>query len=879
MPIRLRHFGSIFACLTLPLLACGGEDAVGATAAGSETDSGIDPTLSSSSSTGAELEGGSGDGSGSEESSSGPVGDPSCMDGIANADETDVDCGGPVCDLCGPGQACEADTDCDTAVCDNGQCQAATCYDNVENGNENGVDCGGGCPNSCMTAGPCEGPSDCDGDEFCNDGTCEASACDNEIQDTHETDIDCGGQDCPDCDDGSGCLQEEDCISGICDADSMTCAVPACDDGEHNGDETDTDCGGDTCNVCPNGADCSDGDDCASMSCDAGTCVAASCMDLILNGGETDIDCGGVVCNPCMDDAECSMPVDCESGVCEMGVCVAPVCDDLVHNGDETDIDCGGSCDPCPVGDTCALGDDCEEMVCEFTVCSAPDCFDLVMNGDETDVDCGGSSCGPCDSGLDCTVPADCEEGVCDMGSCALPLCDDLVMNGDETDEDCGNSCGATCIVGEMCDSGGDCTQGVCTLGLCTAPTCDDGIQNGTEGGPDCQGSCAQPCGIGPEVAVNSTTADFQTQSAVATAPDGSYWVVVWTSTPFGAAAQDGSGAGVFAQVYDLAGPVGAEIQVNTYTASHQNFPDVAADNSGFVVVWQSDGQDGDGTGIYGQRFDTTGGTSGIEFPINETTAGPQRRPSVAKDGVGAFVVCWDSEESTYEVYCRRFSTAAVADGGESRINTTTDGEEQLPVVARQTNGNYTVAWQSSDGSDGEGIGVFMRQFDSSGVELTAQTQVNQAFAGHQNEPGIAMNGAGSFVLTWTSAGQDASSTAVVARRYTSAGVAVANEFVVNTTTAGAQTRSAAAMNTLGDFWIAWQTPDDGDTLGVFGQRYDSTGAALGVEFVVNPTTAARQEEPDVAILADTDLIGTWTQGDVGFTTANIRQQRYEGEL
>lgn len=45
-----------------------------------------------------------------------------CTDGVQNGDETDVDCGGVLCDAC------------------------PTCSDGVQNGDETGVDCGGSCP-------------------------------------------------------------------------------------------------------------------------------------------------------------------------------------------------------------------------------------------------------------------------------------------------------------------------------------------------------------------------------------------------------------------------------------------------------------------------------------------------------------------------------------------------------------------------------------------------------------------------------------------------------------------------------------------------------------------------------------------------------------
>lgn len=49
---------------------------------------------------------------------------------------------------------------------------------------------------------------------------------------------------------------------------------------------------------------------------------------------------------------------------------------------------------------------------------------------------------------------------------------------------------------------------------------------------------------------------------------------------------------------------LGPEFRINSYTASAQSYPSVATlTDGGFVVTWQSNGQDGSGYGIYGQRY------------------------------------------------------------------------------------------------------------------------------------------------------------------------------------------------------------------------------------------------------------------------------------
>src|SRR5206468_6563287 len=42
---------------------------------------------------------------------------PTCGDNKTNADETDVDCGGPLCSPCNTGKACLIDKDCRSMIC------------------------------------------------------------------------------------------------------------------------------------------------------------------------------------------------------------------------------------------------------------------------------------------------------------------------------------------------------------------------------------------------------------------------------------------------------------------------------------------------------------------------------------------------------------------------------------------------------------------------------------------------------------------------------------------------------------------------------------------------------------------------------------------
>ena len=198
---------------------------------------------------------------------------PSCMDGKKNGGETDLDCGGPQCPKCDPGDACQQASDCGTGVCTGDVCQSASCTDVVKNGGETDVDCGGpACP-KCQDGDACAVPGDCQSND-CQGGLCKAApTCSDALKNGQETDVDCGGPTCPKCDPGESCQLASDCTTSVCTAN--VCKAATCTDAVKNGQETDVDCGGPTCPKCQIGKVCVVGSDCASNTCTAGKCVAA----------------------------------------------------------------------------------------------------------------------------------------------------------------------------------------------------------------------------------------------------------------------------------------------------------------------------------------------------------------------------------------------------------------------------------------------------------------------------------------------------------------------------------------------------------------------------------------------------------------------------
>jgi hypothetical protein len=365
----------------------------------------------------------------------------------------------------------------------------------------------------------------------------------------------------------------------------------------------------------------------------------------------------------------------------------------------------------------------------------------------------------------------------------------------------------------------------------------------------------------GPEFQVNTYTTGGQRYPSVASDAAGNF-VVVWQ----GGSDQDGDSTGIFGQRYESSGAiVGSEFQVNTYTTGVQREPSVAVDGAGnFVVVWQDSGQDGDSGGIFGQRYNSAGAIVGGEFQVNTFTTEGQQFPSVAADVAGNFVAVWESfglhDGDSAGIFGQRYDSSGAVVGSEFQVNTYTTDSQRYPSVAADVAGNFVVVW-SGDDEDGDSYGIFGQRYDSSGAMVGSEFQVNTYTSDSQREPAVAIDGAGNFVVVWRSVGgQDGSGDGIFGQRFASSGAIVGSEFQVNTWTTSGQRNPSLAGDDAGNFVVVWRSggSQDGSSYGIFGQRYDSAGAMVGSEFQVNTYTTGFQGSASVAADSAGNFVVAW---------------------
>ena len=345
-------------------------------------------------------------------------------------------------------------------------------------------------------------------------------------------------------------------------------------------------------------------------------------------------------------------------------------------------------------------------------------------------------------------------------------------------------------------------------------------------------------------------TAREQTTRSVAVDDSGDF-AAVWTS--YGQDdPSDPYGAGVYMRLYDRNNnPLTADVLVNTYTKGNQEKATVAMDADGdFVVVWESDGQDPDGSwGIYAQRFNSVGTKVGGEFRVNTNYTNDQTDPAVAMDSFGNFVVVWATAAQPFgysnDIHGQMFDTDGNRVGNELLINTQNipGSGEVNPSVAMNDSDDFVVTWdqvtQQSNGvvTDTDIVG---RVFDRNGNPLPVQTSA-------------------------TGNGQNQTSTAEF-RVDVGDGKAIGDPQTNPTGTpeGGTDTHRTArnsqvAMDSAGNFVVVWESFEDNDvgdatpeSYGIYSRRFDINTPANAAAYWSPATTEDQKDNltitaPDAA--------------------------------
>ena len=760
-----------------------------------------------------------------------------CGDGTCEAGENPWACAAD-CMLCGDGKCVEPETpevcsaDCVTP-CGNGLCEGAEnpedcpldcswCGDGVCGFSETGPTCPPDCWNGCGNgecqvafgedAGNC--PADCVYDSDLDGLLDDEDNC-RYVPNPEQSDVDLDGlgDACDPDDDGDGELDVTDCSPD--DPEVSHLAFDGCDG-------ADNDCDGEV-----DEEDCDDGDSCTADSCGG----AEGCVHEPVPEGE-----------PCLDGE----PGYCDNGgecVC-LSTCTGKACGD---NG------CGGSCGDCSDNEMCTEVGHC---VCEFGECGGNCCgegYACFPDGVCCIPDCEGKECG--DDGCD----GECGECIGDQEECGdgLCICMPACAEGQCGDDGCGGSCPECTGLQEECLAGlctciPDCAGEVCgddgcggSCGVC--PECGNGeVEEGEEcdDGNDFTWDGCDQCVIA-EFQLNYFASGGQTSPDVAVFSSGGF-VVTWEVEE-----EESTDLDVYARLFDAEGqPAGWEFTVNSVVAGNQRKPAVAAWGYGaFIVVWESEGHDGDGYGVFGQLFLPGGDKIATEFQINTSTAFDQMNPAVTVGLGPAFLVAWQCDgffsgsAGNYEICARAYDSDPDWVGDDFLVNEYKMFDELAPALDAWGNGDYVGVWDQ-EATGGQGFDLTGRIFGPDGTKQEIEFTVTYPVTGSQRNADVAVADPG-FLVVWDSDNaEDGDGHSIRGRFWTEEDAySGGDKFVVNTTSPGNQTLPSAVAFpgdvNKDEFVVAWQSQPNVDSAWeIRSRRVDSAGIPNATDFAVHGTNA-----------------------------------------
>lgn len=386
---------------------------------------------------------------------------------------------------------------------------------------------------------------------------------------------------------------------------------------------------------------------------------------------------------------------------------------------------------------------------------------------------------------IECGLNRHCETttgGVCDGGECEQASCSDGLLNQDEANVDCGgHACGPTCANGQGCYPYFD---GECASFNCSA----DG---------ECVGLCDTEGWNAPVSLDFGAVGDsLATNQAPVVATDGgSTWLMLWLSNRTGARDI------VYTRSTDNRRSWSEVADLSAYGYGYyeeRNAPQLATDQAGgWIVVWESGNNNVGGTSINGDydilyATSPDNGESWSDTQILASNASElhpldrvDRAPSIAADGLGNWLVVWQSSsfvETGPDNEANLFFDLDILyafseDDGVSwtdprpvdKVGARDDNswppwdyasvyiDDELPTVAADDSGVWATAWSHGPSRDyfvaGWDLDVLVSTTDDPAEGWSAPVRLSPDHVGGQPrwsvDPSIATDGS-QWALVWS---------------------------------------------------------------------------------------------------------------------------------
>ncbi len=263
--------------------------------------------------------------------------------------------------------------------------------------------------------------------------------------------------------------------------------------------------------------------------------------------------------------------------------------------------------------------------------------------------------------------------------------------------------------------------------------------------------------------------------------------------------------------------------------------------------------------------YKTNGYLGFVHRNINATSTGDQINPVIATNNTGRSVFVWQDNSSSadgkrsdgtndaHDIYARIMLPEACNYSGHSElvINEKTAGHQEEPDVAMDQNGNFVVVWTDDNDNNGS-TQIYMRGFNADGTQRFATKTVNTVDTRNQYQPHIAMAPDGQFAVSWTDTASSKDTPQINVRGFNADGSQAFAQRAVTDAVAGTQVHSDIFMDKNHNIVVVWE--DDGDANGstqIKMRLINANGTSKTDAKTVNSVASGNQNSPSVSGRSD----------------------------
>ena len=303
-------------------------------------------------------------------------------------------------------------------------------------------------------------------------------------------------------------------------------------------------------------------------------------------------------------------------------------------------------------------------------------------------------------------------------------------------------------------------------------------------------------------------------------------------------------------------GPDGNDVLINFENIEGSGFNDTLIGDNGANVLWGLDGDD-QLTGAGGN--DTLIGGAGNDRAIYSGNRSDYTITTLANGDVTVQDNRGGSPDGTDTVrgvkYLQFADTTLEAKPLEHVVSSTLTGHQafnfsvMLSGTGGQAANGYATVFR---GGDGSGDGVYLRLFNGDGEPRTDDILVATSTTGEQRAPTVVALDDGTIVVMWDSTPEAGTIVTpglldIKMQHFDADGNRMGGEVTVNTTTAFQQRFPSVVSTADHGFMAVWQSGQEGSGgNGVYGQKFDNSGAKIGAELHINTSEAGQQLFPIV---------------------------------